>query len=154
MKSEYDYTQHQSSGAGYTIYTDGGARGNPGPAAYGFVINDSKGSRIYEEGRTIGNATNNVAEYSAVIAALRWLASQTTDKRQLTTDIRIFLDSQLAAQQLSGRWKIKNERLRNLYFTIKELEQNLGVKVIYQHVVREKNLEADRLVNLALDAKL
>lgn len=138
----------------YTIYCDGGARGNPGPAAYGFVIYDEQGSKIYEEGRVIGKTTNNVAEYSAVVAALKWLTSQITDNLQLTTDIKFFLDSQLAAKQLSGQWKIKNEDLRNLFFTIKELEQNIGAKVTYSNVPREQNREADRLVNAALDAKL
>lgn len=137
----------------FTIYCDGGARGNPGPAAYGFVIYDSKGSKVYDEGKAIGNATNNVAEYSAVIAALKYLSNSSYILHR-TSYIQVFLDSQLVAEQLSGRWKIKNENLRSLYFTIKDLEQKLGIKITYEHVRREKNREADSLVNTALDGKL
>ena len=133
--------------ADFTIYADGGARGNPGPAAYGFVIYDEHGSNIYEEGRGIGNATNNVAEYSAVIAALKYVLSI----KYKVLSIKFFLDSQLVAEQLSSRWKIKNENLRNLYFTTRELEKKIGAKFTYSSVPREQNQEADRLVNLALD---
>ena len=141
MKSEYDYT----------IYTDGGARGNPGAAAYGFVIYNSKDTKIYEEGKTIGKATNNVAEYSAVIAALKYVGLSI---QYQILNIRFFLDSKLVVEQLSGRWKIKNENLRNLYFTVKALEKKNGAKIIYEHVRREANLEADLLVNLALDGEI
>ena len=156
----------------YTIYCDGGARGNPGPAAYGFVIYDSNGSKKYEEGGAIGITTNNVAEYSAVVAALKYVLSikypfesfdktpfgRTQGKQDKSAQgnkvlsIRFFLDSQLVAEQLSGRWKIKNESLRNFFFTIKDLEQKIGAKFSYFSVPREQNKEADRLVNLALDA--
>lgn len=132
----------------YTIYCDGGARGNPGPAAYGFVIYDSKGLKVYEEGRAIGKTTNNVAEYSAVISALKYVLSS----KYKVLSINFFLDSQLVAEQLFGGWKIKNENLRSLYFTIKDLEQKISAKFSYSHVPREKNQEADRLVNAALDA--
>jgi len=134
----------------YTIYADGGARGNPGPAAYGFVIYDEQGSKIYEEGRAIGKTTNNVAEYSAITAALKYVLSI----KYKVLSIKFFLDSQLAAEQLSGQWKIKNENLRNLFFTIKELEQNIGAKVTYSNVPREQNRQADRLVNAALDGEI
>lgn len=134
-----------------TIYTDGGARGNPGPAAYGFVITDEKGSLIYEEGKTIGVNTNNVAEYSAVVESLRWVLSNIHDP---ISNIQFFMDSKLVCEQMSGRWKIKNENLRNLYFTIKDLENKLGAQVTYKHVYREKNKEADALVNKALDDEI
>ena len=130
-----------------TVYCDGGARGNPGPAAYGFVIFNEHDSKIYEEGRAIGNTTNNVAEYSAVIAALKYVLSI----KYKVLSIKFFLDSQLVAEQLSSRWKIKNENLRNLYFTTRELEKKIGAKFTYSSVPREQNQEADRLVNLALD---
>ena len=143
----------------YMIYCDGGARGNPGPAAYGFVIYDEQGSKIYEEGRVIGSTTNNVAEYSAVIAALKYISDQSVFRhpksvlRSPSSVIRVFLDSQLAAMQLSGKWKIKNEKLRDLYFIIRELEEKIGGKFNYSNIPREQNREADRLVNLALDGK-
>lgn len=135
----------------YTIYCDGGARGNPGPAAYGFVVY-SDGSKVYEEGKFIGDTTNNVAEYSAVIAALKYISGQSANEELLT--ISFILDSQLVAEQLSGRWKIKNENLRKLVVTVKELERELHAKISYRNVPREQNKEADRLVNLALDNNL
>lgn len=153
MMKQHPTLTESSNVVDYTIYTDGGARGNPGPAAYGFVIYDNLNNIVYEEGKTIGNTTNNVAEYTAVIAALKYLSGRSAVSGQLSI-VRVFLDSQLVAEQLSGRWKIKNETLRNLHFTIKELEKKIGAEIVYKHVRREKNLEADRLVNLALDNKL
>ena len=148
------------------IYCDGGARGNPGPAAYGFVIYDEQGSKIYEEGKSIGVTTNNVAEYTAVVAALKYILSGKCPFDSVYTEsyrsaqgkkvlsIRFLLDSQLVAEQLSGRWKIKNEKLRSLYFTIKDLEHKIAAKFNYANVPREQNQEADRLVNAALDQKM
>ncbi|MFI5265122.1 MAG: ribonuclease HI family protein [Candidatus Levyibacteriota bacterium] len=129
------------------IHGDGGSRGNPGEAAYGFVISQS-GKVLYEEGKTIGINTNNVAEYSAVIEALKYVHKN----KDLTYDaIHFFLDSKLVVEQMNGRWKIKNEILRNKFFTIKSLEKTLNSKITYVHIPREKNTEADRMVNLALD---
>lgn len=130
-----------------TIHGDGGSRGNPGEAAYGFVISQ-EGKVLYEEGKRIGINTNNVAEYSAVIEALRHVLGS----KYKVSNIKFFLDSKLVVEQMSGRWKIKNEILRNKFFTIKNLEKTLGVKITYEHVPREKNREADRMVNLALDS--
>ena len=133
------------------IYCDGGARGNPGPAAYGFVIYDEQGSKIYEEGKSIGVTTNNVAEYTAVVAALKYVLSSI---QYSVSSIQFLLDSKLVAEQLSGQWKIKNENLRSLYFTIKDLEHKIAAKFNYANVPREQNQEADRLVNLALGNKI
>lgn len=145
------------NGDEYIIYTDGGSRGNPGPAAYGFVIYKN-GELLFEEGKRIGEATNNVAEYTAVIAALKYVLSSKypfgVAQGKQALSIQFFMDSKLVAEQLSGRWKVKNETLRNLYFTIKELEQKIGTEIVYEHVGRAKNLEADRLVNFALDSEL
>ena len=129
----------------YTIYCDGGARGNPGPAAYGFVIYNEQGTKVYKEGRAIGKTTNNVAEYSGVIGAMKFLISNI---KFPISNVRFFLDSKLVAEQLSGRWKIKNENLRNLFFTIKELERKIGAKFSYSSIPREENSEADKLLNL------
>ncbi len=131
------------------VYCDGGARGNPGEAAYGFVV-FKKGKKTYSEGKKIGIATNNVAEYAAVIGALKHLLSMNYN----LSSIKFFLDSKLVVEQLSGRWKIKNENLRSLYYSIKTLELSLGKKTTYTHIPREKNTEADRMVNLALDGKI
>lgn len=129
-----------------TIHGDGGSRGNPGEAAYGFVISQG-GKVLYEEGKRIGINTNNVAEYSAVIEALRHVLSS----KYKVSSIKFFLDSKLVVEQMSGRWRIKNEVLRSKFFTIKSLEKTLNTKIVYEHVFREKNKEADRMVNLALD---
>lgn len=141
----------QTAGCDYTIYADGGARGNPGEAAYGFVIYNKDGKKVYEEGRAIGETTNNVAEYSGIVAALKWIHQRSKIQHPV---IQMFLDSKLCAMQLSGHWKIKNENLRNLFFTAKELEQRIGGLVSYFPVRREQNKEADLLVNLALDNKV
>lgn len=136
------------------IYTDGGSRGNPGPAAYGLVIYDNAGKVLYEEGKKIGITTNNVAEYSAILAALKWVEQQPFFNEDKISNINFFMDSKLAREQLSGHWKIKNENLRGLYFGIKELEEKFGIPISYTHVRREYNKEADRMVNLALDDKI
>lgn len=129
------------------IYCDGGARGNPGQAAYGFVIFDDEGNKEYEEGKKIGHQTNNYAEYMAVVSALRWI----TALKKLPTALSFFLDSTLVVNQMNGTFKIKNEGLRSLYFTAKTIEKSLNLKTTYTSVPREKNKEADRMVNLALD---
>jgi len=130
------------------VFCDGGARGNPGPAATGFIIKDSRGKILVQKGNYIGPATNNVAEYQAVIGALQWLGGQ-FDKGKLDNDsiVNFFLDSKLAVNQLNGFYKIKNKNLQKLVITIKKLEKKLAAPVIYRHVSREKNYLADCLVN-------
>ena len=126
------------------INCDGGSRGNPGPAAYGFVIRD--GPNIIKEGSGyIGITTNNVAEYTAVIEALGWLKEKKTK-----SDINFFLDSQLVVSQLNGIYKVKNSKIRELVIKVHELEAAFG-KIIYYHIPREENSDADKLVNMALD---
>lgn len=128
------------------VFCDGGARGNPGPAAYGFVV--YKDNQVVKEGNGyIGIATNNTAEYTAIIEALVWLKNHY--QRQ---DLQFYLDSKLAVSQLSGLYKIKNANIRNLIFKIRELETEFG-QINYQHIPREQNKEADKMVNLALDGK-
>ena len=126
------------------IYCDGGSRGNPGPAAYGFVVKE-EGKNVKEDGGYIGVATNNFAEYTAIIKALIWAKGSYPNK-----DLEDFLDSQLAASQLSGIYKIKNAKIRELVLEVKGLENSFN-KVIYKHVPREENKEADAQVNIALD---
>ncbi len=135
----------------YIIYTDGGARGNPGPAAYGFVVYDGEKNLIFEEGKTIGVDTNNVAEYSGVVAALKWIEQKSKIEKP---NVQFFLDSQLVTMQLLEKWKIKNENLRSFFHTIKTLEQKIGGDVSYSHIRREENAEADKMVNMALDGGL
>ncbi|OGZ44176.1 MAG: hypothetical protein A3J55_04200 [Candidatus Ryanbacteria bacterium RIFCSPHIGHO2_02_FULL_45_17b] len=135
------------------IYTDGGSRGNPGPAAFGYVIKNADGHVLKEHGETIGKATNNEAEYQAVIAALR-KAKQLLGKENLKrTHIEVRMDSELAVRQLSGVYKIENEKLQPLFIEMWNLRVELGGNVSFTHIPREQNKEADRMVNEALDAE-
>lgn len=126
------------------IFTDGGARGNPGPAACAFVA--LKGSKqIHKDSKYLGVATNNSAEYQGVILAFKWLLSSLfTVHRSLIT---INMDSLLVVNQLNGVYKIKNPDLQMLHAKVKELEDKLKTKIFYKHVPREKNQLADALVN-------
>ena len=129
------------------IYTDGASRGNPGSSSYGFTISDKERKLLHEEGEYIGQTTNNVAEYTAVLRALKWVQKNFSDKK---VEIELFADSKLAAEQLSGRYKIKHPNLKPLFSQIKILEMELG-NIKYTHIPRGKNTEADRLANKALD---
>jgi ribonuclease HI len=126
------------------IYTDGGARGNPGPAGIGCAIYDEQKNRVTEVSKYIGETTNNQAEYRAVIAALE------TAKRLGAKEIQIYLDSELVAQQLNQKYKIKNKDLAPLFVRIWNLSIGFH-KVTYQHISRELNKEADKLANKAMD---
>lgn len=130
------------------IHTDGGARGNPGPAAIGVVIEEESGKKILEFGKSIGDATNNVAEYTAVREALRSI------KKEEGIEVDFFLDSTLVVNQLNGRFKVKDSKLRDLLMNVRMLEQEVGGKVQYCVVPREKNRRADFLVNRALDQQI
>ncbi len=125
------------------VYTDGGARGNPGPAACAFVIYDPAGNLREKRGKYLGKMTNNEAEYQGVIEALTSLADP---------ELNFYLDSQLVVSQLNGIWKVKEPRLRVLLFKIRQLEN--GRKITYAYVPREQNRMADALVNETLDGKL
>jgi formyltetrahydrofolate-dependent phosphoribosylglycinamide formyltransferase len=125
-------------------YTDGGSRGNPGPAAAGFVLTDAKGMRLGGRGFFLGRTTNNMAEYTAIIKALE-AAKQKGGKR-----IMVFSDSELLVRQLNGQYKVKSEQVRPLYRQATELMDEFeSCKV--QYIAREENKEADRLVNQALN---
>lgn len=127
-----------------TIYTDGGARGNPGPAGIGAVILDEQESIVAEISEYIGQATNNQAEYKALIAGL------TKAKELGGADIEVFLDSELAVKQLNREYRVKDKALAPLF--VEAYNISLGFKkIIFKHIPREKNKLADRLVNLALD---
>lgn len=132
-----------------TVFTDGASRGNPGEASYGFVITNEKGNKIYEEGKYIGAATNNIAEYTAVLKALEYIRKKLFHK---SLGLFFFMDSRLVVEQLSGRFKIKSGNLKPLIIRIKEFEENFK-SVKYTHVPREKNIQADFMANLALDSR-
>ena len=127
------------------LSTDGGARGNPGPAAYGYVLETEDGTVLAAHGEAIGVATNNVAEYSALVEGLRKAVEVGV------AELEVVSDSELLVHQMRGEWKIKNEALRILWEEAQDLAAGIG-KVRYTAVRREHNELADRLVNEALDA--
>jgi probable phosphoglycerate mutase len=129
------------------INCDGGARGNPGPAALGVSIQTPDGEEIEGIGETIGVATNNVAEYSAVIAGLQRV------KEMGARAVHVRSDSKLLIEQLAGRYKVKNPGLKELHGKAIALARGFD-RVSYEHVRREQNVRADELVNLALDGLL
>jgi ribonuclease H / adenosylcobalamin/alpha-ribazole phosphatase len=129
------------------IEADGGSRGNPGPAGYGAVVRDaSSGEVLAELSEAIGHATNNVAEYSGLLAGLRAAA-----RLGPGADAEIRMDSKLVVEQMSGRWKIKHPDLRPLAVQASQAARALG-RVTYTWVPRERNKHADRLANEAMDA--
>ena len=127
------------------LSTDGGARGNPGPAAYGYVLEAEDGTVLDARGETIGVATNNVAEYRALIAGLEKAVELGID------ELEVVSDSELLVKQMQGEYRVKNEALRELNDEANSLERKLG-RVRYKAVRREHNELADKLVNDALDA--
>lgn len=137
------------------IHTDGGARGNPGPAGIGVAVFDEAGKEIAGFGKTIGETTNNVAEYTAVIEALRYVVATFVEGKgesQKGIDaIDFYLDSQLVVNQLNGIFKIKNANLRELLTTVRLLEADVAINIYYQSIPREQNARADYYVNKALD---
>ena len=129
------------------IEADGGSRGNPGPAGYGAVVRDAASREVLAElSEAIGRATNNVAEYSGLLAGLRAAA-----KLAPGADTEVRMDSKLVVEQMSGRWKIKHPDLRQLAAQASQAARALG-RVTYTWVPRERNTHADRLANQAMDA--
>ncbi|MBU0649498.1 ribonuclease HI family protein [Patescibacteria group bacterium] len=127
-----------------TIYTDGGSRGNPGPAGIGAVILDKRGCVIEEISEYIGQATNNQAEYKALIAGLA------KAKELGALELEVFLDSELVVKQLNREYRVKDKDLAPLFVQIYNI--SLGFKkIVFKHIFREKNELADKLVNKALD---
>ena len=127
------------------LSTDGGARGNPGPAAYGYVLEAEDGTVLDARGETIGVATNNVAAYRALIAGLEKAVELGID------ELEVVSDSELLVKQMQGEYRVKNEALRDLNDEANSLERKLG-RVRYKAVRREHNELADKLVNEALDS--
>lgn len=135
------------------VYTDGGARGNPGPAAFGIHIESDAGSTLFAMGKKIGVSTNNIAEYTAILEAYDWLI-ENKDSFDKETKVYFYMDSLLAYSHLKGIYKIKNEKLKEIIHNIWQKEKDLNLPVSYNHVRREGNKKADYLVNLALDNKI
>lgn len=145
-----------------TIHTDGGSRGNPGKAAVGcvIIISDQAPETL---GKYIGVATNNEAEYTAVITALEWLKAHKTsvfdgERKEVSwsdknvKNVHFKLDSKLVVEQLNRNWKIKDTRMGSFAKRCWELIEELGVEAVFTHVPREENTEADAIVNQVLDS--
>jgi len=128
------------------IFTDGGSRGNPGPAAGGFTILDCAGRELFAKGLFIGNETNNFAEYSGVIDSLKTALGMGVEK------LTLYSDSQLMVHQINGQYKVKSPNLKGLYKEALDLLANFKSWKV-EHVYREQNEKADEMANLAMDAK-
>ncbi len=128
----------------FTLYTDGGSRGNPGPSAAGVVLCNSKEEIVKKGGKYLGKGTNNEAEYQALVLGLK------TAIQEGVKNLECILDSELIVKQLKGIYKMKSPNLMGFFAEIKRLEPKFD-SIEYKHVKREKNKEADAMVNLALD---
>lgn len=129
------------------LFTDGGARGNPGPAAIGAIASTNDGEELFRLSEYIGDTTNNIAEYRALEAALTSLADS-----KYTGEVQANLDSELVVKQLNGEYRVKNTSLLPIFTNIKQLSKNFE-KITFKHVRREQNKIADMLVNKALDER-
>jgi len=128
------------------VFTDGGARGNPGIAGYGVYIEDENKKVLFEEGKFLGIKTNNEAEYMGLIGALVWIDEKTPE-----AEIEINSDSQLLVRQMKGIYKVKAENLKNLWAKAQDL--SFGKKIEFKEIRRELNSKADALANTAMDRK-
>jgi ribonuclease HI len=134
------------------ICCDGGSRGNPGPAAIGVILTEEKGKVIKEYAEKIGRATNNEAEYESLIFALQKAKLLFGGKKAKTMEIEIRTDSEFVVKQMNGKYKILDRKIEQLFLKTWNLKIDFG-EVKFVHVPREKNWEADKLVNKALDSK-
>lgn len=130
------------------IFSDGGARGNPGPAACAFVVLDC-GRVVHKESKFLGKTTNNVAEYCGVIGALQWIAQFPIFNFQFP--INFYMDSELIAKQINGTYKVKDKDLKRLFLEVTKLLGKIHGKIIFKNIPRAKNKLADFLVNKTLD---
>ena len=137
------------------LNTDGGSRGNPGPAAIGVAFYDGKNEELYLYSEFIGVATNNEAEYRAIIKGLEILSKSKWAKENEGNGLAVCrLDSELVVEQVCGRYKIKKDHIREFIETIGNVIQSMNISVEFKHVPREENKKADKLVNQALDKEL
>ncbi len=134
------------------IFTDGGARGNPGPGASAFIVYKDK-EILFKQGYFFKQTTNNVAEYFAVLMAMDWLAKNQSKENGGRVDF--YLDSELVAKQINGEYKVKNLILKNIYEKIIKIKISLNTEeIVFHHIRREKNKVADALVNKTVDENL
>ena len=132
------------------IYTDGGSRGNPGPAAIGIILTEEKGKVIKEYAQKIGRATNNESEYEAIIFALQKAKLLFGKQKAKNMEIEIRTDSEFIAKQLNAQYKILDRKIEQLFLKTWNLKIDFN-KVVVKHIPRSENIEADKLVNRALD---
>lgn len=132
------------------INTDGGARGNPGPAGAGFVIKDGQGKILRKDSKFLGKQTNNWAEYEAVILALKE-AKRLLGKELQKTNVKLYLDSELVQRQLSGEYQIKEKSLFPQFIKVWNMRVKDFPNIEFIHIERAKNVEADSLANIAMD---
>jgi len=135
----------------YICYTDGAARGNPGLAGAGVYIVDADGNELKKDSEFLGETTNNVAEYKAVIRALEALKKYIPKEDRANADVEIRMDSELVQKQLTGQYQIKHDALFPLFIHIWNMRVSVFPRIIFTHVRREKNKEADALANEAID---
>jgi ribonuclease HI len=145
--SLFDTPTPRAAGHAIKANIDGGARGNPGPAAYGVVVRNNKGEIIDEIAEYLGIQTNNFAEYSGLLAALEYAV------RENHRSLKVLSDSELLVKQMKGQYRVKNPGLLELYDRARALVRKLEHFSI-DHVLREYNREADRLVNKVLDSRM
>lgn len=134
----------------YTLYADGGARGNPGPAGAGAVVFDAIGKRVVEVSDYLGETTNNVAEYEALLRGLRALHTTFGDQTK-HNELLVRMDSKLVIEQMRGAYKVKHPNLIPLYLEVRNVIARSFGKVSFEHIPREKNADADELANKAMD---
>ena len=137
----------------FILYADGGSRGNPGPAGAGAVVFDNIGKRLVEVSDYLGIATNNIAEYEAVIRGLKKLSETFPAEVLTSTPLTIRMDSKLVIEQLKGAYKVKHPNLVPRYFEVKNILARSFNRVAFEHVYRENNVDADALANEAMDRK-
>lgn len=135
----------------FTLYADGGARGNPGPAGAGAVVFDNLGKRVVEVADYLGVATNNIAEYEAVIRGLKKLVEEYPADVLTSTPLTIRMDSKLVIEQLKGAYKVKHPNLIPRHLEVKNILARSFGEVAFEHVYREDNKDADALANRAMD---
>ena len=137
----------------FIIYTDGGSRGNPGKAAIGVVICNEMGQEVKKYGEYLGdNLTNNDAEYQAIVFALKKFKALFGKKLSENTDIEVRADSELVVKQLNGEYRLSEPKIQQFFIEIWNLKFDFK-SIKFKHIAREKNREADRLVNEALDSQ-
>jgi ribonuclease HI len=133
----------------FTIFADGGSRGNPGPAGAGAIVRDETGKVVAEVSEFLGNTTNNVAEYTGILSALETLLSLEGEHAS-EASVVVKMDSLLVVKQMNGEYKIKHPNLTPLAARVKDLGKKFK-SISFAHVYREHNKEADKLANLAMD---